>query len=203
MTNEDNVDFNNSSKCWIWVNDDIDNVGKVKDHCHITGKHRGAAHRVCNINLELNNKIPVVFYNLKKSHLILQELGKSNLEINFVLNGLEKYMSFIINNKLSLKDSFQIFKESSSLDSLVKNLSKDDFKYLSQEFDNNVLDLVQQKGFYPYEYVSKEELLSIEKFYSFIVPWLAEKLLTRNINMFLLFGINLKWKRWKIVTTFI
>ena len=126
MTNEDNVDFNNSSKCWIWVNDDIDNVGKVKDHCHIAGKHRGAAHRVCNINLELNNKIPVVFYNLKKSHLILQELGKSNLEINFVLNGLEKYMSFIINNKLSLKDSFQIFKESSSLDSLVKNLSNDD-----------------------------------------------------------------------------
>ena len=170
MTNEDNLDFNNSSKCWICVNDDIDNVGKVKDHCHITGKHRGAAHRVCNINLELNNKIPVVFYNLKKYHLILQELGKSNLEINFVLNGLEKYMSFIINNKLSLKDSFQIFKESSSLDSLVKNLSKDDFKYLSQEFDNNVLDLVQQKGFYPYEYVSKEELLSIEKFYSFIVP---------------------------------
>ena len=133
----------------------------------------------------------------------MHELCKSNLEINFVLNGLEKYMSFIINNKLSLKDSFQIFKESSSLDSLVKNLIKDDFKYLSQEFDNNILDLVQQKGFYPYEYVSKEELPSIEKFYSFIVPWLAAKLLTRNMNMFLLFGINLKWKRWKIVTTFI
>ena len=40
----------------------------------------------------------------------------------------------------------------SSLDSLVKNLSKDDFKYLSQEFDNNVLDLVKKEGFHPFEY---------------------------------------------------
>ena len=42
----------------------------------------------------------------------------------------------------------------SSLDSLVKNLSKDDFKYLSQEFDNNVLDLVKKKGFHPFEYAT-------------------------------------------------
>ena len=41
-------------------------------------------------------------------------------------NGLGKYMSFTINNKLSFIDSFQFL--SSSLDSLVKNLSKDDFK---------------------------------------------------------------------------
>ena len=65
-------------------------------------------------------------------------------------------------------DSFQFL--SSSLDSLVKNLSKDDFKYLSQEFHNSVLDLVKQKGFYPCEYMShfekfKEELPGKEKFY--------------------------------------
>ena len=53
-------------------------------------------------------------------------------------------MSFSINNKLSFIDSFQFL--SSSLDSLVKNLAKDDFKYLSQEFDYNVLDLFKQKG---------------------------------------------------------
>ena len=57
-------------------------------------------------------------------------------------------MNFTINNKLSFIDNFQFL--SSSLDSLVKNLSKGDFKYLSQEFDNNVLDLVKQKVFYPY-----------------------------------------------------
>ena len=32
---------------------------------------------------------------------------------------------------------------SSSLDSSVKNLGKDDFKYWSQEFDRNALDLVK------------------------------------------------------------
>ena len=40
---------------------------------------------------------------------------------------------------------------STSLDRLVKNVGKDGFKYLSQEFDNNVLDLVKEKGFYLYE----------------------------------------------------
>ena len=54
-------------------------------------------------------------------------------------------MSFNINNKLSIIDSFQFL--SSSFERLVKNLNKDGFKYLSQEFDNNVLNLVKQKDF--------------------------------------------------------
>ena len=44
-------------------------------------------------------------------------------------------------------------------------MSKDDFKYLSQEFDSKALDLVRQKEIYPYENMSgfkkfKEELPS-------------------------------------------
>ena len=54
-------------------------------------------------------------------------------------NGLEKYISFIINNKLPFADSFQFL--ISLLDSLVETLGKDDFKYLSNESDNKVLDL--------------------------------------------------------------
>ena len=77
----------------------------------------------------------------------MEELGKFNLKINVIPNGLEKYMSFSINNKLILFDSFQFLRF--PLDSLVKNLDKNDFKYLSQEFDNNILDLVKQKGLYP------------------------------------------------------
>ena len=57
-------------------------------------------------------------------------------------------MSCTINNKSHFIDSLQFL--SSSLDSLVKNLSKNDFKYFSQEFDNDVLDLVNQKRFYLY-----------------------------------------------------
>ena len=56
------------------------------------------------------------------------------------------------------------------MDILVTDLSKNNFQYLSQEFHNNVLGLVKQKGFYPYEYMSdfknfKEELPSKEKLY--------------------------------------
>ena len=58
---------------------------------------------------------------------------------------IRKYTSFTISNKLSFIDSFQFL--SSSLDSLVKNLNQDDFRYLSQEYDNNVLDLVNKKDF--------------------------------------------------------
>ena len=99
----------------------------------------------------------------------MQELGKFNFEINVLSNGLEKCMSFSINNKSSFIDSFQFL--SFSLNSIVKNLDKDDFKYLSQECANNKLDLVKQKGFYPYEHMSdfkkfKEQLASKERFYS-------------------------------------
>ena len=50
----------------------------------------------------------------------MQELGKLNLKINVIPNGLEKYMSVTINSKLSFMDRFQ----SSSLDSSVKNFKK-------------------------------------------------------------------------------
>ena len=52
----------------------------------------------------------------------MQELCKFNLKISVLPNGLETYMSFTI-NKLIFIDSFQFL--SSSLDSLIKNLSKD------------------------------------------------------------------------------
>ena len=82
----------------------------------------------------------------------MQELGKFNLKINVIPNRLEKYMSFNINNKSFFIDSFQVY--SSSINSLVKSSGKIDFKHLSQEFVSNVLDLVKQKGFHLYEYMS-------------------------------------------------
>ena len=82
----------------------------------------------------------------------MQELGKFNVKVNFIPNELDKYMSFTINNKLTYIDSFQFL--SSSLDNLVKNFRKDDFKYLSWERDKNKLDLVKKKGFYPFEYIT-------------------------------------------------
>ena len=92
---------------------------------------------------------------------------------------------------MSFIDSFQFL--SSPLDSSVENLNKDGFKYFSQGFDNNVLVLVKQKRFYPYEYMSdfekfKEKL--VRK--NFIVSQLIEKLVARNINNLLMLGKKLK-----------
>ena len=71
--------------------------------------------------------------------------------------------------KLSLIDRFQFL--SSSLDGLVRNLYQDGFKYLIQEFDNNILDLLKKKGFYLDECMNDSEkffkkLSCKAKFYS-------------------------------------
>ena len=120
MTKTDNEDLQNSTTCRICDYNYIDNDVKERKHCHITGKYRGSAHTDCNINFKLNHKIHAVFYNLKKcdSHLIMQELSKFILKINFIPNELEKYVGFSINTKLSFIDSFQF--QSSSLVSLKK-----------------------------------------------------------------------------------
>ena len=89
---------------------------------------------------------------------------------------------------------------SSSLDSWVKNLSKDDFKFLSHEIRNNVLDPVKHKGFYPYQYMCdfekfKEQLPCKKKFYiSLINRKITDKKYEINLE------INLKWKQWNIIT---
>ena len=36
---------------------------KVRDHCHYTGKFRGAAHSICNLRYKTPKEIPVVLHN--------------------------------------------------------------------------------------------------------------------------------------------
>ena len=153
MSAEENELFEMTNICWICgkLIENTDN--KVRGHCHITGKYRGAAHS-CSINLKISKKVPVMFHNLKgyDGHLIFKELSKFNAKISVISNGSEKYMGFTLNKNLVFIDSMLFM--NSSLDKLVKNLSDKDFKYLSEEFSNGQLKLVKEKGIYPYEYVS-------------------------------------------------
>ena len=81
--------------------------------------------------------------------------------MSVIPNGLKKYMSFTINKNLVFIDSIQFMNSSS--DSLVKNLSDNNFKYLSEEFIGEFLKLVKQKGFYPYKYMDSFKRFSENK----------------------------------------
>ena len=96
MSEKEEEQFQSSNSCWICEKLIDDDDEKVRDHCHITGKFRGAAHWSCNINLQLTKKVPVIFHNLRgyDSHLIFDELNKFDVKIRVILNRLEKYMAF-------------------------------------------------------------------------------------------------------------
>ena len=131
----------------------------MRDHCHISGKFRGAAHFSCNANFKISRKVLVVFHNLKgyDGHLIMKELSNFDVSIDVIPCGLEKYMAFIVNRWLVFIDSMQFM--NSSLDNLVRNLSSSDFKCLSEAFGEGSkrLELVKCKGVYPYEWVDAFE----------------------------------------------
>ena len=154
--------FQQSNSCWI-CKKLIDDEEKIKDHCHVTGKFRGAPHGSCNINLQLTKKVPVIFHNLRRynSHLIFNELGKFGVKISVVSNGLEKYMAFLLNKNLVFIDRMQFM--NSSLEKLVKNLSDEDLRYLVEEFGSENLELLKQKGDYPYEYMNSFERFNEKK----------------------------------------
>jgi hypothetical protein len=66
---------------------------KVKDHDHITGQFRGAAHNSCNLNFRFNPEIPIFFHNLRgyDSHMIIQGVkAEDNIEV--IANNIEKYV---------------------------------------------------------------------------------------------------------------
>ena len=139
---EEEEQFEKTEISWI-CNKLIEN-DKVRDHCHITGKFRGAAHWNCNINLKISKKLSIICHNLRgfNSHLIFKELGKFNCNINVILNGLGKYMSFTLNKNIIFIDSMLFL--NNSLDKLVK--TSNDFKYLSNVFKGKKYNWLKRKN---------------------------------------------------------
>ena len=169
--------------------DDDPNKEPVRDHCHVTGKYRGSAHKNCNLKLQISAekiKIPVIFHNLKgyDIHFIIQKLGelikeeqgdstRQPISIDVIPCNTEKYMSFYINNQLSFIDSFQFM--GSSLEKLTGNLSEDGFIYTKEYFTKEKeFRLMKEKGVYPYDYMdsfckfNEVELPRREDFYSLL-----------------------------------
>ena len=143
LTTEEKVHYNKQKVCYICKkefdnNDNNKKQQKVRDHCHYTGKYRGAAHNICNLRYKIPKEIPVVFHNgsTYDYHFIIKELAKE-FEGNFECLGenTEKYITFSvpikkkidnkdleITYKIKFIDSYRFM--SSLLSKLADNLSE-------------------------------------------------------------------------------
>ena len=165
--------FDEETKCWI-CNEEFDDDVKVRDHCHFTGRYRGAAHNSCNLKYRKPNFTPVVFHNRSgyDSHLFIKNLGFSEGNIDCIPNNEERYISFTkslqvgsytnkkgetkpLHHQIRFIDSFKFM--AASLDKLVNNLPKDDFNNLKRYYTGDKLSLLTRKGVYPYEYMNSLE----------------------------------------------
>ena len=148
-------------------------IVKCRDHCHITGKYRGAACDKCNLRMRVPKFVPVLFHNLEgyDSHLFVKSLGLKEGDIKCIPKTDEKYISFSKNVpmetllsedgkkkticlEMRFLDSLKFTLK--SLDALVKTLGKNDFRTLTSQMsvDSKSLELLKRKGVFPYEYMT-------------------------------------------------
>ena len=74
---------------------------KVRQHCHFTGKYRGAAYAICNSRFNVPNEISVVFHNgwNYDYHFIIKELpNESGGQFKFLDENTEMYKTFLVRN---------------------------------------------------------------------------------------------------------
>ncbi|CAB4034221.1 Hypothetical predicted protein [Paramuricea clavata] len=171
MTEEDEKNYTESDNCYacniqfgtVRINEGNgkeEKVIKCRDHCHITGKYRGAACGKCNLRMRTPKFVPILFHNLESydAHLFVKSLGLSEGDINCIPKTDEKYISF--SKKIPMETIISDDKEKTlylemrfidsykftikSLDSLVNTL---DYYGLSGHFEiekqDNVLTNVR------------------------------------------------------------
>ena len=164
----DKTAYDNSTLCHI-CNEEL-GKDRVRDHYHLSGKFRGAAHEVCKLKYKIPKFFSVVFHNLSgyDSHLFIKTLGNSKGDISCIPNNEENYISYTkqvivdkfvneegkeVNVKRELRfiDSLKFM--ASSLDKLSSNLIINQFVNLKKYYSVNQLSLLLRKGVYPYDYV--------------------------------------------------
>ncbi len=202
MTDSDKSKHKNSKACYA-CGDEFgttrtnektnkkEKVVKCADHCHITGKYRGAACGKCNLRMRVPTFVPVLFHNLEgyDAHLFVKSLGLEEGEIRCIPKTDEKYISFSKNIPMETAlsddgkeeticlemrfiDSYKFTLK--PLDSLVKTLGEDQFETLTSQMfvESELLNLLKRKGVFPYEYMTDFSKLSAtslppkEAFYS-------------------------------------
>ena len=169
LTNEEKESYKKQNVCHICEkefctdknNEVFKSHRKVRHHCHYTGKYRGAAHSICNVNYKTPKEIPVVFHNgsTYDYHFIIEQLAKEFKDkIDCLRENTEKYITFsvpikkdlyngkIITYKLKFIDRFRFM--SASLSSLVDNLFEINKKECKSCIErNNIISECKYIGF--------------------------------------------------------
>ena len=182
LTEEEEESYKNQELCHICEKEfctDNKEIRKVRDHCHYTGKYRGAAHSKCNLNYKIVKEILELFHNgsVYDYRFIIKYLAREFKGNSGCLGeNTEKYISFtvsfkkLINDKeikyrIRISDSCRFMQD--SLSNLVDNLSELKIKkidkdvlikrfynaYQLSDIDIDKFKLLLRKGVYPYEYM--------------------------------------------------
>ena len=175
MTEADESDFADARVCYSCrkpfpADDKAAKKGqrKVRDHDHITGTYRGAAHSKCNLYLRRQNKLPVFIHNFRgyDSHLIVPAFTQfKGMDIDVIGQGLEKYLTLTFDKTIVMKDSLQFLGGSLlALVECLKKAGKDRFRQLRAGFvgitDDAGIDMLLRKGVYPYDYMDNIDRLN-------------------------------------------
>ncbi|CAB3985783.1 uncharacterized transposon-derived, partial [Paramuricea clavata] len=190
MIEEDKKNYTGSNNCYacniqfgtVRINEgdgEEEKVIKCRDHCHITGKYRGAACDKCNLRMRTPKFVPILFHNLESydAHLFVKSLGFSEGDINCIPKTDEKYISF--SKKIPMEtiispdgektlylemrfiDSYKF--TLASLDSLANTLGEDDFRTLESQMKHSRIELLKRKGVFSYEFMTGYDKLQYDK----------------------------------------
>ena len=97
--NNNRIDFNNATHCFICGKAFQAGDRKVRDHCHFTGRYRGCAHDDCNLQFSMRHyNISVFLHNLKNydSHLIIERADEltERARIDVIALNSETFITF-------------------------------------------------------------------------------------------------------------
>ena len=116
LTKKEEKHHNKQKVCYICKKkfnaDDSDKKHyKVRDHCHHTGKYRGAAHNICSLRYRIPKEMPMVFHNgsTYDYHFIIKELVQEiDGKIECLGENTEKYITFSVPLKKEIKNKNKI-----------------------------------------------------------------------------------------------
>ena len=199
LTIEEKIYHNKQKICYIYKKEFSNNEKKnykVRDHCHYTGKYRGAAHNICDLRYKVSKEIPIVFHNgsIYDYHFIIKELVKE-CEGSFECLGenSEKYITFSVpictnsfcNNDLNkfilllrkgvypygYMDNWERFNETSlpSKESFYSNLNMENIEVIDFRHFNNVFNKFKLNNLGDYHdlHVQSDTLLLADVFENF------------------------------------